>query len=284
VTPESVEAAQQAAGHVADHAAEGHGEDIGAAIMHHITDGNTLDLGFTEIHLPQIHIGGIDFSITRHVVMMWIAVALLTTVFALTMRRRSLVPRGLANLLEMLVVFVRDEVSIKYLGEKHGRRLAPYVLTVFFFILTCNLIGLVPFGASATGNVNVTAALAIISFLMIQTQGIMEHGFFKHWKNLVPHGLPFFVLPILIPVEILGMLIKPFALCIRLFANMTAGHVAILGFLSLIFIFKSALAGIAAVPLAVALTMLEIFVSFLQAFIFSMLTSLFIGFSIHPSH
>ena len=277
---EAAEAAQKASEHVAD----GHDEDIGAAIMHHITDGNTLDLGFTEVHLPQWHIGGLDLSITRHVVMMWVCAVVLIALFTLAFRRKQLVPSGISNLLELMVVFVRDELCIKYMGEKHGRRLTPYMLTVFFFILWSQSAGVDSVWGHRHGQRECTAAMAIISFLMIQGEGIRENGFFKHWKNLVPHGLPFFVLPILIPVEILSMLIKPFALCIRLFANMTAGHVAILGFLGLIFIFKMALVGVVAVPLAVALTVLELFVAFLQAFIFSMLTSLFIGFSIHPAH
>ncbi len=282
------EAARAVAGNALDaNAAEhgaGHSNDIGSTILHHITDANTLDLGFTEIHLPRIQMGGLDLSITKHVVMMWVSAAILIVVFAAAFRRRSLVPRGLANLLELLVAFVRDEIAVKNMGEHHGKRLAPFMLTLFFFILTCNLLGLVPLGATATGNVNVTAALAILSFLMIQVEGMREHGFLKHWKNLVPHGLPLFVLPIMIVVEVLGMFVKPFALCIRLFANMTAGHVAILAFLGMIFIFQSIAVSVVAVPLALAIIMLELFVAFLQAYIFTMLTSLFIGFSLHPSH
>ncbi|MGH9869217.1 MAG: F0F1 ATP synthase subunit A [Candidatus Polarisedimenticolia bacterium] len=267
----------------AEHAA-GHGDDLGSTIMHHITDSNTLDLGFTEVHLPEIHIGSLDLSITKHVVMMWTAATILILLFLLAFRARKAVPRGMSNLLEMLVVFVRDEIAIKNLGEHHGRRMTPYLLTVFFFILTCNLLGLVPLGATATGNVNVTAAMAILSFLMIQALGIREFGVARHFKNLVPHGLPWWVLPVLIPVEILGMFVKPFALCMRLFANMTAGHVAILAFLGMIFIFKSVAASVVAVPLAVGIMLLELFVAFLQAYIFTFLTSLFIGFSVHPAH
>src|SRR5262245_5085118 len=279
---QGVEAAEAAA-HGA-HAAE-HGNDIGSTIMHHITDGDTLDLGFTQIHLPQFHIGGLNMSITKHVVMMWAASVILILLFTLAFRGRKMIPKGIANLLEMLVIFIRDEVAIKNMGEHTGRRLTPYMLSLFFFILTCNLLGLIPLGATATGNINVTAGLAILSFVMIQIMGIRENGFFKHWKNLVPHGLPIFVLPIMIPVEILGMFVKPFALCIRLFANMTAGHVAILSFLGMVFIFKSVMVGVlAAVPLALGIMLLELFVAFLQAYIFTMLTSLFIGFSAHPSH
>ncbi len=278
--------AHEAAGAVAagaEHAA-GHTDDLGSTIMHHITDGSTLDLGFTTVNLPQIHLFGLDLSITKHVVMMWTAAVILILLFTLAFRGRRMVPKGIANLLEMMVVFVRDEICIKTLGEHVGNRLAPYILTVFFFILTCNLLGLVPLGATATGNLNVTGGLAILSFLMIQFEGMREHGFFKHWKNLVPHGLPLFVLPVMIVVEILGMFVKPFALCMRLFANMTAGHVAILAFIGMIFIFKSALASVVAVPLALGIMLLEIFVALLQAYIFTMLTALFIGLSVHPSH
>jgi F-type H+-transporting ATPase subunit a len=283
---QGAEHAAEVAGHGAEAAghAAGHGDDIGSTIMHHITDSHTLDLGFTEIHLPQFELWGIDMSITKHVVMMWTAAVILILLFTIAFRGRRLVPKGISNLLEMLVVFVRDEIAIKNMGEHHGRKLAPYILTVFFFILTCNLLGLVPLGSTATGNVNVTAGLAILSFLMIQVQGMREHGFLGHWKNLVPHGLPWWVLPVLIPVEILGMFVKPFALAMRLFANMTAGHVAILAFLGMIFIFKSALASVVAVPLALGIMMLELFVAFLQAYIFTFLTSLFVGFSLHPSH
>jgi len=280
--------AAEAAGHAA---AAGHGDDIGSTILHHITNSNSLDLGFNDasghpvtIPLPQFEIFGIDMSISKHVVMMWIASAVLIIVFGLAFRGRRIVPRGLGNLLEMMVVFVRDEIAIKNIGEKHGRRLTPYLLTLFFFILVCNLLGLIPFGSTATGNVNVTAGLAILSFLMIQVEGMREYGFFGHWKNLLPHGLPVFVIPIMIVVEVLGMFVKPFALCMRLFANMTAGHVAILAFLGMIFIFKSVFVAAAAVPLALAIMMLELFVALLQAFIFTFLTSLFIGFSIHPAH
>ncbi|MFQ5702242.1 MAG: F0F1 ATP synthase subunit A [Acidobacteriota bacterium] len=275
----------EAAGHGAEHS-----PDVGETILHHITDNHTLDLGFlyhgkpVVVHLPQFHLWGVDLSITKHVVMMWIAGAILLLLFGLAFRRRRLVPSGIANLLEMLVLFVRDEICFKAMGEKHGRRLAPYILTVFFFILTCNLLGLVPWGSTATGNISVTAGLALISFGMIQVQGMVEHGFFRHWKNLVPHGLPIFVVPILAAVEVLGMFVKPFALCMRLFANMTAGHVAILAFLGMIFIFQSALTSLVAIPLALAIMLLEIFVALIQAYIFAFLTALFIGFSLNPAH
>jgi F-type H+-transporting ATPase subunit a len=155
---------------------------------------------------------------------------------------------------------------------------------VFFFILFCNLLGLIPFAATATGNVSVTAALAIMSLIMIQVGGIREHGLKHHLQNLIPHGIPSWLLPIMIPVEIMGQFTKPFALCIRLFANMTAGHIVILSFLSMIFILKSIFVSPISVFFALFISLLELFVAFLQAYIFTMLTSLFIGMSIHPQH
>jgi F-type H+-transporting ATPase subunit a len=170
-------------------------------------------------------------------------------------------------------------------------RFVGYLLTTFFFILLCNLMGLIPGGSTATGNISVTAGLAIIAFVMIQYGGIREHGLIQHVKNLVPHGLPPALIPIIFVLEILSMLIKPFALCIRLFANMMAGHVAILAFFSLVFILSdlySGVIGVAASPFVIAFELfvhlLEILVAFLQAYIFTMLTANFIGMSMHPAH
>jgi F-type H+-transporting ATPase subunit a len=143
---------------------------------------------------------------------------------------------------------------------------------------------MVPWGASSTGNVNVTAGLAIISFLMIQGMGIAKNGFVHHFKALLPSGLPGFVVPIMIPVELVGMFAKPFALCIRLFANMVAGHAVILAFLGLIFMAKSYF--IAPLPLAgvIFISLMEVFIAHLQAFVFTMLTALFTGMTMHPEH
>src|SRR5215510_2515629 len=249
-------------------------ENIGDVILHHVKDTNIL----------SFKIGETDFSIlTKHVLMMWIAAALVIFVFRFAFHKQHVIPTGLANLLETIVVFLRDEVILPTIGEE-GRRYLPYLLTVFFFILFCNLLGLIPFAATATGNVSVTAALAIISLIMIQIGGIREHGLKHHLQNLIPPGLPVWLLPIMIPVEIMGQLTKPFALCIRLFANMTAGHIVILSFLSMIFILQSIFVSPISVLFALFISLLELFVAFLQAYIFTMLTSLFIGMSIHPQH
>lgn len=260
---------------------EEHGADIGSTIIHHVADGPTLEVPWVgEVHLPRIEIAGVDLSITRHVVMMWIAGLLLVALFAIARRRRERVPRGLANLLEVLVVFVRDELAIKNIGEE-GRRFTPYLLTTFFFILTCNLLGLVPFMATATGNLMVTAGLATVAFVMIQWGGIREHGLVGYLKSIVPHGVPMWLYPIMVPVEVMTMLAKPAALCLRLFANMVAGHIAIFSLLSLIFVFRTALVAPFSVGFALFISLLELLVAFIQAYIFAMLTSLFIGMTVH---
>jgi len=271
--------------------------DVGGHIIHHIVDSNELTfwLPFWKIDLPRIHLpawlGGVDISITKHVVFMWLVATILLVLFGLAARRaHEPVPRGLRGVLEILIVFIRDEVARKSIGPG-ADRFVGYLLTTFFFILTCNLMGLIPGGSTATGNISVTAGLALMAFAMIQYSGIREHGLIKHFKNYVPPGLPAWLVPVIFLLEILSALIKPFALCIRLFANMMAGHVAILAFFSLIFILSelySGIVGVAASPLVIGFELfvhlLEILVAFLQAYIFTMLTANFIGMSMHPAH
>jgi ATP synthase subunit 6 len=185
---------------------------------------------------------------------------------------------------------LRDEVVRKSIPHGADRYLG-FLMSTFFFILMCNLLGLVPTMATATGNISVTAGLALVAFVVIQAGGIREYGVIKHFKNLVPPGLPLWLVPIMFVLELLSMFIKPFALCIRLFANMMAGHVVILAFISLIFILAamfSPIIGWAASPIAVFFALfvylLEILVALLQAYIFTMLTAQFIGMSVHPAH
>jgi F-type H+-transporting ATPase subunit a len=292
------------------HEAGAHAEgaaDPGSHILHHILDAHSIEIPFTTdpatgglrtLDLPVIHlpealplVGGADISITKHVVMMWIACTILFILFGLAARKtKEPVPRGLRNMLEVLVLFIRDEVARKSIPAG-ADRFVGYLLTTFFFILTCNLLGLVPAMATATGNISVTAGLALIAFVMIQFGGIREYGVIKHFKNLVPHGLPLWLIPIMFALELLSMFIKPFALCIRLFANMMAGHVVILAFIFLIFILGtdfSPIVGWATAPVAVGfalfVNLLEILVALLQAYIFTMLTAQFIGMSVHPAH
>lgn len=264
--------------------AHGGEHSVGDAILHHVQDTDIVDLWpLGHLTLPDIHLFGIDFSITKHLVMMWIASILLVAIFSLAYRKPRVVPTGIGNLLEALVVFLRDEVILPATGEE-GKRYLPFLLTVFFFILFCNLLGLIPYSGTATGNVTVTAALALIALAMIQFSGIQQHGLMHHLHNLVPPGIPAWLLPIMIPVEIMGQFTKPFALCIRLFANMIAGHIVIFSFLGLIFVFESIWISPVSVAFALFISLLELFIAFLQAYIFTMLTSLFMGMSIHPQH
>jgi F-type H+-transporting ATPase subunit a len=230
-------------------------------------------------HQPPL----LDASITKHVVFLWVA-AVILCVLAIAVARRStrkLVPTGFGNLVEMIIIFVRDEIVLPNMGAE-GVRYVPYLLTTFLFILLMNLLGLVPYGASATGNVNVTAGMAIIAFIMIQVSAIRAQGL-GHYLAHLTGGVHWAMWPIMIPIEILGLFTKPFALCIRLFANMIGGHIVIVSLIGLIFIFKSYI--VAAVPIgfAVGINFLELFVAFLQAYIFTILTALFMGLGIQAA-
>ncbi|HEV8334825.1 MAG TPA: F0F1 ATP synthase subunit A [Candidatus Polarisedimenticolia bacterium] len=272
------------AGHAAAAAAEhagGEKVDAGHMILEHLLDSHTLDIFGFHVPLPEIHLFGFDLSITKYVVMMWIASAILLVVGILAARIHRHSPGRLGHLIEMAILFIRDELAVPNIG-KHGARFVPYLLTTFLFILICNLLGLVPLGATATGNISVTLALALIAFVMIQAAGIREYGVLRHFRNLVPHGVPLWLLPLMIPVEIAGMLIKPVTLCVRLFANMLGGHIVILSLLGLIFILGTAWVAPVSVGFALFINFLELLVAFIQAYIFTMLTSLFIGMSVHP--
>ena len=242
--------------------------------------------GHGEEHRPGWSDGCLDLSPTKHVMMMLIGAGLLLLTFLLGSHRNKsqLVPRGrLANFLEMLVLFVRNEIAIKNIGPEEGPRYTPFLLTAFFFILFLNLLGLVPWMATATGNIGVTAALALVTFILTQVASIRAAGFGGYLAHLTG-GVPWPLWPIMIPVEILGLFTKPFALTIRLFANMLAGHVVIFFLLGLIFIMGSAAWGFVSVPFAFAIYLLEIFVGFVQAYIFTMLSALFIGMGVAMGH
>jgi F-type H+-transporting ATPase subunit a len=177
---------------------------------------------------------------------------------------------------------VRDEIVTPNMGAT-GIRYLPYVLTTFFFILIMNLFGLIPYGSSATGNISVTAGLAVIAFIMIQVSAIRAQGL-GHYLAHLTGGVPWPLWPIMIPIEILGLFTKPFALCIRLFANMTGGHLVIVSLFGLIFIFKSYTIGVITTSFVVAINFLELFVAFLQAYVFTMLTCIFMGLGIQAGH
>jgi F-type H+-transporting ATPase subunit a len=309
--------AQEHAQELTEHAAP-EKFDAGKTIIEHVSNSG---LDHPLFHLPTI--AGIDFSVTKHVLMLWLVAGFVFLVVTATVRRYlkqdRLVPSGLMNPLEALVEFIRDSIVLPNVGKKWVRTWTPLLLTFFLFILGANVVGLIPAfdvlalanhtvlhlpqesflakvthgGATATGNFNVTAALATISFITIIVAGTRAHGFVQHWMNLAPKGLPWPIYFLLIPIEIMGMFVRPFALTMRLAANMTGGHIALIAILSLVFIFTEmfgrAMAGIGvglilSLPLAVGVSGLEIIVVLVQAYVFTLLTAVFIGMAIHAHH
>lgn len=225
-----------------------------------------------------------DFTVTKHVFFMLLSALtlVLLAIAAARQNNKNIVPRGIGNLFEVFIVFMRDEVVLPNMG-KAGLRYMPYVLTTFFFILIMNLAGLVPYGATSTSNISVTAALALIAFVMIQLAAIRAQGL-KHYLAHLTGGVHWMLWPIMIPIEILGLFTKPFALCIRLFANMTGGHIVLVSLMGLIFIFRSYVLAPVPVLFALGITLLELFVALLQAYIFAMLTSVFMGLGMTAGH
>ena len=220
----------------------------------------------------------LNFSITKQVfsmLMSVIVIFLLFTTVARSYKKNKMAPRGLAGFLEPLILFVRDDIAIPNIGEKKYAKYMPYLLTVFFFIWINNLIGLIPFfpfSANLTGNIYFTFVMAFITF-MITTFSANK----SYWGHILTPPVPKWLYPIMIPVEVIGMFTKPFALMIRLFANITAGHIIILSLVSLIFIFKSvAIAPVSGV-FVLFMTVLEMLVAALQAYVFTLLSALFIG-------
>ena len=313
---EAGEHAAEAAGHGAEAAAEGF--NAGKTIIEHVANSS---VDHPLIHLPTL--AGINFSVTKHVLMLWLVAAFAFFLITITVRRYlkqdRLVPSGFMNVLEALVEFIRDAIAKPNVGRKWVSTWTPLLLTYFVFIFCANAIGLIPVfdvialldhyvlhtsehgflkqvvhgGTTATANFNVTAALASITFGAIIVAGSKAHGFVKHWINIVPHGLAWPIYILLIPIEVMGMFVKPFALTMRLAANMTGGHIAILAILSFVFLFTemfaSAFAGVGvgvavSVPLAVGISALEIIVVLVQAYVFTLLSAVFIGMAIHVHH
>lgn len=237
-------------------------------------------------HFPPVTIGGVtlDFSITKTLFMMFLSSTILFLVLkrAASVNTKNKAPKGVGNFVEVIVTFLRDEVVLPNMG-KEGLKMLPFFLTLFFFILFANLIGLIPFMAQPTKNLSVTTGLALVTFGMIQINGMKKNGVFGYLKGLVPHGIPAFVLPIMIVVEFIGLFTKPFALLMRLFANIVAGSIIILSLIGLIFIMNWAGAAIA-VPFTLFIYFLELFVALLQAYIFTMLSVIFINMAMHQEH
>jgi F-type H+-transporting ATPase subunit a len=277
--------------------------NIGEMVLHHTADAWTIDFApFGAIHLPRwpdVHLGPltVNLSPTKHVVFMLLAALL---VF-LTMwiggrsidrrRREGKAPKGFGNTVEAMVLYVRNEIAIANIGHD-GAKFAPFILTIFFFVLYANLLGLLPWGSSATGNLAVTGALAVLVFLTVEIGGMLKLGAKGYLRTLFPvlpglGGAGGAIMSVaMFPIEVVGKLVKPFALAVRLFGNMTAGHFVILSLFGIIFLFGHLYVwnfgiGLVTATLVTGIMMLELIVALLQAYVFALLSAVFIGLMQH---
>ena len=273
--------------------------DIGEIVLHHTADAYSIDfypLGHIAWHKwPDLHLGGLTVNLTptKHVVFLALAAVLVFLTMKLAgralarQRAGERAPHGFAAAMEGLVLFVRDEIAIANIGHD-GAKFAPLIMTLFFFILYSNLLGLIPYGASPTGNLAVTGSLALLVFVVIELGGLLKLGPKGYMRTIFPKveglgGTGGAVMAVaMAPIEVIGKLVKPFALAVRLFGNMTAGHFVILSLFGIMFLFGNlgvwsyGIAGVT-VLLVVGIMLLELFVAFLQAYVFTLLTSVFIG-------
>ena len=278
---------------------------ISEMVFHHTGDAHELDFApFFSIHLPRwepIHIFGqaIDLSPTKHVVFLFISALITFLLLYLTARgvararRENRATRGFVGSMEAMVLWVRSEIAIANIGKEDGPRYAPLIVTFFFFILVANLLGLVPWGASVTGNLAVTGALAFMAFLAIEIGGMRKLGFKGYMGTIFPHvpgveGAGGTVMTIaMAPIEVLSKFVKPIALAIRLFGNMLAGHFVILSLFGIVFLFGSLPwfaiwpIGVTTAVVVLGVMMLELIVALLQAYVFALLSAVFIGLMQH---
>ncbi|RRQ47401.1 F0F1 ATP synthase subunit A [Chryseobacterium sp. SC28] len=234
------------------------------------------DLKLDENNHPTVD-RVLDLSITKSVLIILLVSVLMVFIFVGMARsyKKSLVPAGVAKFFEPVVVFIRDDIAIPNIGHKYKRYMG-YLLTVFFYILFLNILGLLPFGINVTGNIAITFFLAVLTYLITTFSGNKDYWQHIFWMPGVPVPMKL----IMMPIELLGTITKPFALMIRLFANMTAGHIVIMSLIGLIYVFKNVIAGIAFPFLTFVIYLLEVLVAFLQAYIFTMLSALFIGMAV----
>ncbi len=255
------------------------GDKLVELLSEHLVDAHKFQFfGFT-VHLPTVKIGPFEF-LTKHQVWWVIAMLLVLVVVRIAGRQKTMVPSGLRNAFEVIVVFIRDEILRPNLHESADAFL-PYFLTLFTCILFSNLLGLLPWGSSATGNVNVTAGLALCTLGLMVGMGIKQNGIGTFLRVFAPPGVPMWLMPLMIVVEIASFMIRPFALTIRLFANMLAGHAVVAVLFGLI---VAPLFAIPSIAVATGVTLLEILVALIQSYIFCMLTAVFMGLTMHPSH
>jgi F-type H+-transporting ATPase subunit a len=252
--------------------------DLSATLLEHISDGHEWHpLPFLKpIHLSPLSTGSVQIPFTQHILMMLIILIILFGVFIPAFSSRKILPGKTANILEPVIFFVRDSLVYPAMGREAGEKLLPFFLTLFFFILFSNLLGLIPAFSTVTGNFSITVALACIVFSVIFVHGFSKCGFIGFFKNMIPKGIPLPIGIFVFFLELFGLLIKNSVLAVRLFANMIAGHLVIGSLLVLIFIIHP-LAAFVSVPMAVAISLLEVLVAFIQAMVFTMLSAIFIG-------
>jgi len=246
--------------------------------------------------LFRFSIAGREIIFSNHMLMITVAAVILLIVIPLGARKKSLAPKGLQNLIESICVFLREEVARPALGASTDVFIS-FVWTIFFFILTLNLLGMIPteslfylitgrenrFGGAAATNIWITGALASITFVLTHVSGIRKYGFFKYFALLAPK-VPVLILPLIYVLEIISAFVRPFALAIRLFANILAGHIVLATFVGLILIFRNWVVAGGSVAVIVAMSFLELLVAFIQTYIFTLLSTLFISLAIEAEH
>jgi F-type H+-transporting ATPase subunit a len=246
-------------------------------------------------HLLDYELPG---GVTAHQILIGMVALFTTGLFTVAARRVREVPhkKGIVALLEVALVFVRDDIVYPWLGPERGRRYLPFFWTLFFFNLFCNTFGLLPFPLNpwertATGNLAVTGALALMVFILIQVAGMRQHGYARYWINLVPHGTPVFLWPLVFVIEFIGLFTKPFALTVRLFANMTGGHAILLVLFGFLYGTANANKGFLGVPSTIAsfgfvlfIMLFEVLVALIQAYIFTVLTAIFLSLAVAEEH
>jgi F-type H+-transporting ATPase subunit a len=270
-------------------AAEAHKENP----LHHVMDANHLEFTWGNVSLPKLHLGLFDLQITRFMVMELVAALAIAGIIIPLARHiaKNPITRGkFLNAFEVLVLFIRDGVARPAIGGHDAERFLPYLWTVFFFVLFNNVLGMIPGGASATANINVTAVLAIMTFSVVLMAGMKEMGPVGFWVSLVPPlDVPKIMKPpmwlLMFVIEVAGLFIRHLVLAVRLFANILAGHIVlavILGFILAAGEYSKYFVTPGSLAMAVALSLLELFIAFLQAYIFTFLSALFIGSAVHP--
>lgn len=262
-------------------------QSIGDFLVEHVANGTHWKSPLWNIDLSPLkfHIAGIPFQISLDFIMVTIAFVLCLALIIPAARRKNLLPTGrYGHAIEAIVLYIKNDVVVPFVGEHDAPKWMPFALTLFFFILGMNLLGLIPYMHAASGNISVTGTLALVTFVLINVSGILHNGTMKYLKGLAPGGLPVVMLIVMYPLELFSLVSRSGTLAIRLFANMAAGHFLIFSLLGLMALMNTYAWGAFSLPLAVAMYGFEIFVAFLQAYVFTLLSMLFIGSAIHQDH